>query len=227
MATLTTNGATQTAAPTVDLVAMGKAAKQASRALATCTTAQKNAALEAIAAELEAQDDAIIAQNELDLADGRANGLSDALLDRLMLNHERVAAPAADTRKIIDLPDPVGAEFDSRVLPNGLRLSRRRMPIGVLGVIYEARPNVTIDIATLALKTGNAAILRGGRETLRSNMALVKVIHAALEKVGLPAAAIQYIDNPDRALVSQLLRLDEYVDMIIPRGGAALHKLCK
>lgn len=218
---------TATTAPVVDLIAMGKAAKQASRVLATCTTAEKNAALEAIAAELEAQALTIIAQNELDLADGRANGLTDALLDRLMLNEQRIAGLAADTRKIIDLPDPVGAEFDSRVLPNGLRLSRRRMPIGVLGVIYEARPNVTIDIATLALKTGNTAILRGGRETLRSNMALVKVIHAGLEKVGLPAASIQYINNPDRTLVSQLLRLDEYVDMIIPRGGAALHKLCK
>ena len=115
----------------------------------------------------------------------------------------------------------------ARLLPNGLRLSRRRIPIGVIGVIYEARPNVTIDIATLALKTGNAVILRGGSETLRSNLALVDVIHAALDKVGLPAGAVQYIGNPDRALVGELLRLDEYVDMIIPRGGAGLHKLCQ
>jgi glutamate-5-semialdehyde dehydrogenase len=113
------------------------------------------------------------------------------------------------------------------VLPNGLRLSRRRIPIGVLGVIYEARPNVTIEIATLALKTSNAVILRGGRDNLRSNLALLKAIHNALEKVGIPTTAIQYIANPDRALVSQLLRLDHYVDMIIPRGGAALHKLCR
>jgi glutamate-5-semialdehyde dehydrogenase len=113
------------------------------------------------------------------------------------------------------------------MLPNGLRLSRRRIPIGVLGVIYEARPNVTIDIATLALKTGNAAILRGGSETLRSNVALVTIIHDALTRVGLPPAAVQYIDNPDRALVGELLRLDTYVDMIIPRGGGGLHRLCK
>jgi glutamate-5-semialdehyde dehydrogenase len=121
----------------------------------------------------------------------------------------------------------VGADLESRVLPNGLRLSRRRIPIGVLGVIYEARPNVTIDIATLCLKTGNAVILRGGSETLRSNLALVNVISAALERVGLPQTAVQYIDDPDRGLVRQLLRLDKYVDMIVPRGGNRLHQLCK
>lgn len=215
------------AAVEIDMVAMGKAARLASRALATLTTAQKNAALSAIALELEAQAEAIIAANALDLADGRDKGLSDALLDRLMLNEQRVQALAEDTRKVIDLPDPVGAEYESRVLPNGLRLSRRRIPIGVLGVIYEARPNVTIEIATLALKTSNAVILRGGRDNLRSNMALLHAIHTALTKVGIPTTAIQYIANPDRGLVSQLLRLDQYVDMIIPRGGAALHKLCR
>ena len=211
----------------VDMLAMGKAARLVSRTLATLTTAQKNIALAAIAEELEAEAEAIIAANALDLADGRAKGLTDALLDRLMLNEKRVQALAEDTRKIIDLPDPVGAEFESRMLPNGLRLSRRRIPIGVLGVIYEARPNVTIEIATLALKTSNAVILRGGRETLRSNLAIIHAIHGALNKVGIPTSAIQYIANPDRNLVSQLLRLDQYVDMIIPRGGAALHKLCK
>ena len=224
------NDAQNTEAGTVaeiDMVAMGKAARIASRALATLTTAQKNAALSAIALELEAHAEAIIAANALDLADGRAKGLSDALLDRLMLNEQRVQALAEDTRKVIDLPDPVGAEYESRVLPNGLRLSRRRIPIGVLGVIYEARPNVTIEIATLALKTSNAVILRGGRDNLRSNLALLSAIHAALTKVGIPTTAIQYIANPDRGLVSQLLRLDQYVDMIIPRGGAALHKLCR
>ena len=210
-----------------DLIAMGQAAQVASRRLATLTTAVKNEALLAIAAEIEAQSDLILAENERDIADGRGKGLSDALLDRLLLTEERVAALAADTRRVADLPDPVGSDMESRVLPNGLRLSRRRIPIGVLGVIYEARPNVTIDIATLSLKTGNATILRGGKETLRSNLALVKVIQAALEKVGLPGTAVQYIDDPDRALVAQLLRLDEYVDMIIPRGGAGLHKLCR
>ncbi len=214
-------------AETVDLTAMGQAARAASRVLATLTTAQKNAALAAIAQEIEAQAQLILAANAQDLTDARAKGLSDALLDRLMLNEKRVNALAEDTRKIIDLPDPVGSELESRMLPNGLRLSRRRIPIGVLGVIYEARPNVTIEIATLSLKTGNAVILRGGRETLRSNLALLPAIHTALTKVGVPTAAIQYIANPDRALITQLLRLDQYVDMIIPRGGAALHKLCK
>lgn len=210
-----------------DLIAMGKNAKAAGRRLAVLTAETKNAALLAIAAEIEAQSEMILAQNALDIASGKEKGLSAALLDRLLLTEARVAGLAADTRKVVALPDPVGSEYDGRVLPNGLRLSRRRVPIGVIGVIYEARPNVTIDIATLCLKTGNAAILRGGSETLRSNLALVSVIQAALEKVGLPQTAVQYIDNPDRALVAQLLKLDEYVDMLIPRGGAGLHRLCR
>jgi glutamate-5-semialdehyde dehydrogenase len=210
-----------------DLIAMGKAAKAASRQLALLSTQQKNEALLAIADEIEAQSSVILAANKEDIANGRSRGLSDALLDRLLLTEKRVVGLAADTRKVADLPDPVGAELESRLLPNGMRLSRRRIPIGVLGVIYEARPNVTIDIATLSLKTGNASILRGGSETLQSNLALVAVIQTALREVGLPQTAVQYIDNPDRELVAQLLRLDEYVDMLIPRGGAGLHKLCK
>ncbi len=212
---------------TVNLAAMGKAARTAGRKLATLTTVQKNQALLAIADELEQQTGTIIAQNALDIADGQAAGLTPALLDRMLLDAVRIASLAADARKVAELPDPVGTEIDGRVLPNGLRLSRRRIPIGVLGVIYEARPNVTIDIATLCLKSGNAVIMRGGKEILRSNIALISVISAALERVGLPLAAVQYIDNPDRALVTQLLRLDQYVDVIIPRGGGALHKLCK
>lgn len=210
-----------------DLLQIGKAAKAASRKLAALTTAQKNAALLAIADEIEANAREILAQNALDIADGAAKGLSEAMLDRLLLSEKRIAGLAADTRKIVELRDPVGAEFDSRVLPNGLRLSKRRIPIGVVGVIYEARPNVTIDIATLCLKTGNATILRGGSETLRSNIALVNVIQAALKRADLPAAAAQYIENPDRALVTQFLKLDQYVDMIVPRGGAGLHRLCR
>ena len=128
---------------------------------------------------------------------------------------------------MISLNDPVGSEIDSKVLENGMSLSRRRVPLGVVGVIYEARPNVTIDIAALCLKTGNASILRGGKETFFSNMELVKVIQSALAKAELPAASVQYIEKPDRELVSQLLKLDDYVDMIIPRGGAGLHKMCK
>lgn len=210
-----------------DLTVLGKKAKAASYDLATLTTDQKNLALLAIADELEAQAGVVLAQNALDIEDGRSNGLSDALIDRLLLTPERMAGLAADTRRIADLPDPVGSELESRMLANGMRLSRRRIPIGVLGVIYEARPNVTIDIAALGLKTGNATILRGGSETLRSNLALVQLIQSALEKAGLPESAVQYVDNPDRALVAQMLRLDDFIDMIIPRGGQGLHRLCK
>ncbi len=212
---------------TVDLVAMGRAAKTASRRLAALTTLQKNAALEAIAVDLERHAAAILEANAADVADARTRGVSEAMLDRLLLTPARVTAFAADTRGVAALPDPVGSEIESRVLPNGMRLSRRRTPIGVLGVIYESRPNVTIDIAVLCIKTGNAVILRGGSDTLRSSQALVHVIRGALERVGLPVDTVQYIASSDRALVTQLLRLDAYVDMIIPRGGAALHKLCR
>ncbi len=206
---------------------MGQAARAAGRQLAIAPTAQKNAALHAIADELFASAPAILEQNAGDMADARARGLSEALQDRLLLNQKRLAGLAADTRHVAELPDPVGTDIEGRVLPNGLRLIKRRTPIGVIGVIYEARPNVTIDVAALCLKSGNAAILRGGSETLRSNLALARAIGAGLARAGLPAAAVQYVDDPDRALVTQLLRLDQYVDMIIPRGGAGLHRLCR
>lgn len=206
---------------------MGQAAKQAAFQLATASTAQKNKALSIIADELEANANTILAANAQDIELGRQAGLTDALLDRLLLNESRLEGIAADVRNVINLNDPVGSEIDSKILENGMSLSRRRVPLGVVGVIYEARPNVTIDIAALCLKTGNASILRGGKETFFSNMELVKVIQSALEKAGLPAASVQYIEKPDRELVSQLLKLDEYVDMIIPRGGAGLHKMCK
>lgn len=206
---------------------MGQAAKAASFQLATASTAQKNRALAMIADELEANAAIILAANAKDIALGKEAGLSDALLDRLLLNKSRLDAIASDVRNVISLHDPVGSEIDSKVLENGMSLARRRVPLGVVGVIYEARPNVTIDIAALCLKTGNAAILRGGKETFFSNMELVKVIQSALAKTQLPIAAIQYIENPSREWVSQLLKLDDYVDMIIPRGGAGLHKMCK
>lgn len=210
-----------------DLEQMGKAARLASRRLATLRRSEKDAALLAIAAALESNASAVLNANAHDLADSLQKGLSQALLDRLLLNEKRLAALAADVRKVAELPDPVGEEFDGRVLPNGMRLSKRRTPIGVVGVVYEARPNVTMDVAALCLKTGNASILRGGSETFRSNAALAQLIRGALESCGLPADAVQYIDDPDRELVGQLLRLDRYVDMIIPRGGASLHKLCR
>lgn len=206
---------------------MGKAAKDAAFELATASTAQKNQALAIIADELEANSAAILTANAKDIELGREAGLTDALLDRLLLNEERLTGIANDVRNVISLNDPVGSEIDSKALENGMSLSRRRVPLGVVGVIYEARPNVTIDIAALCLKTGNASILRGGKETFFSNMELVKVIQSALAKANLPAASVQYIEKPDRELVSQLLKLDDYVDMIIPRGGAGLHKMCK
>jgi len=206
---------------------MGIAAKDAAFHLATASTAQKNKALAIIADELEANAATILEANAKDIELGREAGLTDALLDRLLLNEERLTGIANDVRNVISLNDPVGSEMDSKVLENGMSLSRRRVPLGVVGVIYEARPNVTIDIAALCLKTGNASILRGGKETFFSNMELVKVIQSALEKAELPAASVQYIERPDRELVSQLLKLDDYVDMIIPRGGAGLHKMCK
>lgn len=211
----------------MDLTVLGKAAKVASFQLATASTAQKNQALAIMADQLEAQSASILAANAKDIALGREAGLSDAMLDRLLLNESRLQAIANDVRNVIKLNDPVGSEIDSRVLENGMSLARRRVPLGVVGVIYEARPNVTIDIAALCLKTGNAAILRGGKETFFSNMELVKVIQSALDKAGLPAASAQYIEKPDRELVTQLLKMDDYVDMIIPRGGAGLHKMCK
>lgn len=189
--------------------------------------AKKNRVLETIADELEAQTESILSANVQDVEQARANGLSDAMLDRLALTPARLKAIADDVRQVCNLADPVGQVIDGGLLDSGLRLERRRVPLGVIGVIYEARPNVTVDVASLCLKTGNAAILRGGKETYRTNAATVAVIQKALEACGLPAAAVQSIDNPDRALVAEMLRMDKYIDMLIPRGGAGLHKLCR
>lgn len=206
---------------------MGKAAKAASYQLALLGSKEKNRVLEKIADYLEAEAQQILTANEQDLLEARRNGLSDAMLDRLALNPARLSAMANDVRQVCQLADPVGQVMDGGLLDSGLRLERRRVPLGVIGVIYEARPNVTVDVASLCLKTGNAAILRGGKETWRTNAATVKVIQQALEECGLPAGAVQAIESPDRALVSELLRMDKYIDMLIPRGGAGLHKLCR
>jgi glutamate-5-semialdehyde dehydrogenase len=206
---------------------MGIAAKAASYKLALLSSREKNRVLETIADELEAQTESILSANVQDVEQARANGLSDAMLDRLALTPARLKAIADDVRQVCHLADPVGQVIDGGLLDSGLRLERRRVPLGVIGVIYEARPNVTVDVASLCLKTGNAAILRGGKETYRTNAATVAVIQKALEACGLPAAAVQSIDNPDRALVAEMLRMDKYIDMLIPRGGAGLHKLCR
>ncbi len=224
--TLRTSPAPQDA-PGGRLDRMGARAKAAAQQLARAGRAQKDAALQTLAELLLAQSDVILAANRKDVAAGAEAGLTPALLDRLTLNPARLEGIAADLGRVASLSDPVGEVFESNLLPNGLRVHKQRVPIGVLGVIYEARPNVTIDVAGLALKTGNAAILRGGSETMASNRALVKLVHRALEANGLPADAIQWIDDPDRALVGELLQMDRYVDMIIPRGGAALHAFCR
>lgn len=210
----------------IDLNQMGQRAKAASVAIARATTDEKNALLLAMADALEAHTPAILEANRADLDEGLANGLNPALLDRLDLL-KRLAGIIADVRHVATLPDPVGKSFDERTLANGLQVSRRRIPLGVLGVIYEARPNVTIEVASLALKTGNAVILRGGKETLRTNLALIDAVQAALSAHGFPADAVQLIASTDRAYVGQMLKLDKYIDVIIPRGGAGLHQLCK
>lgn len=206
---------------------MGIAAKAASYQLALLSSREKNQVLNKIADYLEAQTEDILRANAEDLSDARANGLSDAMLDRLALTPARLRGIADDVRQVCSLADPVGQVIDGGLLDSGLRIERRRVPLGVIGVIYEARPNVTVDVASLCLKTGNAAILRGGKETWRTNAATVKVIQQALQECGLPAAAVQAIESPDRALVGEMLKMDKYIDMLIPRGGAGLHKLCR
>lgn len=206
---------------------MGIAAKAASYQLALLSSREKNQVLNKIADYLEAQTEEILRANAEDLSDARANGLSDAMLDRLALTPARLRGIADDVRQVCSLADPVGKVIDGGLLDSGLRIERRRVPLGVIGVIYEARPNVTVDVASLCLKTGNAAILRGGKETWRTNAATVKVIQQALQECGLPAAAVQAIESPDRALVGEMLKMDKYIDMLIPRGGAGLHKLCR
>jgi glutamate-5-semialdehyde dehydrogenase len=210
----------------IDMQAVGRQAKGAALALRTVDTAAKNHALCALADAIDNNQAAILAANAADMDDGRAAGLTAALLDRLNLAG-RLEGITADVRRVAELSDPVGEEFDIQTLPNGLKIRKRRVPVGVLGVIYESRPNVTVDVVALALKTSNAVILRGGSETLRSNIALVDTIQGALADVGLPVDAVQLIRSTDRKYVRELLRLGDYVDMIIPRGGNALHTFCR
>ncbi|MFZ7233676.1 glutamate-5-semialdehyde dehydrogenase [Avibacterium avium] len=210
-----------------NLVEMGKQAKQAAFVLAQCSEKEKNHALQCIADQLEQQADRILAENEKDIQAAQQNGLSEALIDRLLLTPERLHAIAQDVRHIISLPDPVGKIIDGGTLDSGLKIERVRVPLGVVATIYEARPNVTIDVASLCLKTGNAVILRGGKETQHSNKILVEVVQQALLQANLPQYAVQAITDPNRDLVMQLMKLDRYVDMLIPRGGAGLHQLCK
>jgi glutamate-5-semialdehyde dehydrogenase len=199
-----------------------EAARAASTVLATVTTDAKNAALLAIAAAVEAGADRIVPANELDLANGRENGLAAGLLDRLTLTPERLAGLASAVREIVALADPVGTVVRGSSLPNGVQLSQVRVPFGVIGAIYEARPNVTVDIAALALKSGNAVVLRGGSAAENSNRVLVAIIQEALAATGLPVEAVQTIDEFGREGATQLMQARGYVDVLIPRGSASL-----
>ncbi len=205
-----------------ELIKKTAAAKKASKILARLSTQTKNKALHSIADALIAKQDEIIKANRLDCNDARKSGMDTAMLDRLMLNPDRIKAMANDVRTVAALPDPVGESIEAQVLPNGLRLERRRVPIGVIGIIYESRPNVTSDISSLCLKSGNAVVLRGGKESLRSNSILAKVIKEAAQAGGVPGDAIQFIESTDRALVNQMLKLKGTIDLIIPRGGEGL-----
>ncbi len=207
-----------------DLKTKARAAKVASRRLAYTPTYVKNKALRNIAEDILLRKDEILAANRKDYAAARATGFGAAMLDRLMLDDSRLEGIAADTRTVADLPDPIGDTFDMRTMPNGLQIGKKRVPIGVIGAIYESRPNVTIDIACLCLKSGNAVILRGGKETINSNTAIVKIIQEAGKRAGMPAGCVQFIDNTDRTLVDAMLKMNDVIDLIIPRGGAGLIK---
>ncbi|MFN2309166.1 MAG: glutamate-5-semialdehyde dehydrogenase [Gammaproteobacteria bacterium] len=204
------------------LQAVGQRARAAARALGRAETAPKDAALRAMADALDAARDSLIAANRMDLDAGRARGLDAAMLDRLELNPARIAAMAEGLRQIAALPDPVGSISDLNYRPSGIQVGRMRVPLGVIGIIYESRPNVTADAAGLCLKSGNAAILRGGSESLHSNQAIAVCIRAGLAEAGLPEHAVQVIETADRAAVGELLRLKQYVDVIVPRGGKGL-----
>ncbi|SFD26288.1 glutamate-5-semialdehyde dehydrogenase [Thiohalospira halophila DSM 15071] len=201
---------------------LGRAARRSSRALNRASTGDKNAALEAMAASLEADQEALLAANREDLAAGREAGLDEALLDRLELTPDRIAAMAEGLRQVAGLPDPVGAVRDLARRPSGIEVGKMRVPLGVVGIIYESRPNVTADAAALCLKSGNAAILRGGSEAARSNAAIADHIRAGLAAAGLPEEAVQVVATTDRAAVERLVAMPEYVDVIVPRGGKGL-----
>ncbi len=211
----------------MQMIELAQQAKQASFELAQFGNLQKNQALLTIADSLEQRAEEILYANAKDIEFAQAQGISLAIIDRLLLNEDRLKDIANDVRNVAKLADPVGQVMDGGVLDSGLKIERQRVPLGVILTIYEARPNVTIDVALLCLKTGNAVILRGGKETKFTNAVLVDVVQDALEKAGLPKLAVQAVTDPDRALLLELLKLDRYIDMVIPRGGAGLHQFCK
>ena len=201
---------------------MGTKAREASALLARAATEEKNRALEAVARALEDNASAIQQENRKDLDQAEANGLSSAMIDRLCLNDKRMKSMIDGVRDVSRLEDPVGKTYDRRTRPNGLKIHRMRVPIGVIGIIYESRPNVTVDASALTLKTGNAVILRGGSESIKSNLVLGRVMAEGIRSVGLPGTAVQVVSTTDREAVGQLLVLDSLIDLIIPRGGETL-----
>ncbi|WP_337361586.1 glutamate-5-semialdehyde dehydrogenase [Phascolarctobacterium succinatutens] len=208
---------------TYELVkAKAQAAKQAAAKLAVTSTAVKNAALLAMAAALEAQQSEILAANERDMTAAAAKGMKSSMLDRLKLTAERISGMADGLRQVAGLADPVGNVIDGKTLPNGLHITKIRVPLGVIGIIYEARPNVTADAAGLCLKSGNAVILKGGSEAMESNKTVVAILAQAAEGAGIPAGSIQFIDTSDRQAVQDLIHMNGLVDVVIPRGGAGL-----
>ncbi len=208
----------------MELNEIGKRAKAASRKLAILSTAKKNEALKAVAAAMVENSAAIIAANEIDMANAKENGMSEALLDRLFVNEARVKAMADGILQVADLKDPVGEVLSMTNRPNGLMIGKKRVPLGVIGMIYESRPNVTPDAFCLCFKTGNAVILRGGSDCIHSNLAITKVIRAALAACDVCEDVVQILESTDRATATALMRLNEYVDVLIPRGGAGLIK---
>ena len=201
---------------------LGKQARQASRILANTDTQQKNQALLYIAEALEANAATLKAENAKDLAAGRDKGLDDAMLDRLTVSDKTIASMAEGVRQVAGLADPIGTISDMNYRPSGIQIGKMRVPLGVVGIIYESRPNVTVDAAALCLKSGNATILRGGSEAIHSNRAIAECVKQGLAKAGLPSAAVQVIETTDRAAVGELLRMQDYVDVIVPRGGKSL-----
>ena len=206
---------------------MGIKAKNASKILALTPTEQKDRFLTKLSDSLWNDREEILLANAQDVAQAKADGLSDAMVDRLTVTENRLKGIIADLQNVLQANDPVGKTFDHSNQPNGLTLHKQRVPLGVIAVIYESRPNVTIDTASLAIKSGNAVILRGGKETINTNRVLVKSIQKALIETDLPVDSVQFIDSPDRALVFELLKLHQFVDMVIPRGGAKLHQICR
>ncbi len=206
----------------VEIKAIGARARVGSRALAKASTHAKNLALGYIADALVENTDLIVEANQKDYRGAKDAGASSAILDRLLLDAERIKGMAEGVRGIAALPDPIGQTLEGRVLPNGLRVAKRRVPLGVIGTIYESRPDVTIDIAALCIKSGNAVILRGGKEAFNSNSLLASLVRDKIEEAGIPKDAVQFIESTDRALVGQMLGMKEHIDLMIPRGGAAL-----